>query len=82
MKPDKLPTLDPNVRGIFDLIVRTVVEIRKERQTREYREGAERRELAAVHARKIKEFDAKAEAYREAQERKASQSPLPPRTSP
>ncbi|MBA2348783.1 MAG: hypothetical protein H0V81_10860 [Solirubrobacterales bacterium] len=61
-KPDKLPMLDPNVRGIFDLIVRTVVEIRKERQTREYRDGAERRELSAVHARKLKEFDAKAEA--------------------
>ncbi len=77
MKPDKLPFIDPNIRGIFDRIICTVVQIRKERQTREYREGAERRELAAVHARKIKEFDAKAEAYRAEQERRKGSFPSP-----
>ncbi len=72
MKPDKLPTLDPNVRGIFDLIVRTVVEIRKERQSQEYRQAEKRREESAVAVRKLKEFDAQAEAYREEQERRAA----------
>ncbi len=68
MKPDKLPTLNPNERGIFDLIVRTVAQIRKERQTREYREGVERRELDAVAFRKRREFEAKVAASRAAQE--------------
>ncbi len=70
-KPDKLPMLDPNVRGIFDLIIRTVVEIRKERHSQEYRQAEKRREESAVHLRKLKEFDEKAEAYREEQERRA-----------
>ncbi len=69
--PDKLPLLDPNVRGIFDLIVRTVVEIRKERHSQEYRQAEKRREEAAVAVRKIKEFDAQAEAYRTERERQA-----------
>ena len=71
--PDKLPELDPNVRGIFDRIVRTVVEIRKERQSHEYRQAEKRREESTVALRKLKEFDAKAEAIREEQERRAAQ---------
>lgn len=54
-KPDKLPSLDPNVRGIFDLILATVAQVRKERQSREYRDVEARRELAAVALRKLKE---------------------------
>ncbi len=72
MKPDKLPTLNPNVRGIFDLIIRTVVQVRKERQSHEYIQAEKRREESAVHLRKLKEFDAKAEAHREEQERRAN----------
>ncbi len=76
-KPDKLPTLDPNVRGIFDRIVRTVVQIRKERQSQEYRQAEKRREESAVAVRKRKEFDAKAEAHRAEQERRKGSFPSP-----
>lgn len=70
-KPDKLPSLDPNVRGIFDLILATVARVRKERQSYEYMQAEKRREEAAAALRKLKEGEAKAEAYREAQERRA-----------
>ncbi len=72
MRPDKLPTLDPSKRGIFDLILATVVQIRKERQSHDYREAEKRREEASIALRKLKEFDAKAEAYRVEQERRAA----------
>jgi uncharacterized protein YaiL (DUF2058 family) len=42
LKPDKLPFLDPNVRGIFDRIIVTVAEIRKHRRSEEYRREQER----------------------------------------
>ncbi len=71
MKPDKLPYIDPNVRGVFDVIIATVARIRKERQSHEYREAEKRREEASIALRKLKEFDAKAEAYRVEQELRA-----------
>lgn len=62
-KPDKLPSLDPNVRGIFDRIIATVAEVRKERRTEEWRmeekrtgeAKAAKRELAARQAKE--EYD-------------------------
>lgn len=35
MKIDKLPFIDPNVRGIYDLLIETAARIRRERKAQE-----------------------------------------------
>lgn len=67
-KPDKLPTLDPNVRGIFDRILATVEQVRKERRSHEYLQQQEREMKAEVMRRTVKELQAKVEQAQLAQE--------------
>ena len=59
MKPDKLPTLDPNVRGIFDRIIVTVAEVRRHRRTEEYRREQERIALSERARHEARELERK-----------------------
>ena len=54
-KPDKLPTIDPNVRGIYDLLIATAEQVRKDRKSDEYRQAEKRRELVAIARREAQE---------------------------
>lgn len=63
-KQDKLPTLDPSVRGIFDRILETVAEVRRERKSEVWRLEAQRIEAAEVRRREAVAFEAKADAQR------------------
>lgn len=70
-KPDKLPTIDPNVRGIYDVLIATAAQVRKDRETDEYRQAEKRREQAAIALRDLRELERKeveAELLRQQQE--------------
>ena len=45
-KPDKLPTLDPCQRGIFEVIVATAADLRKQRRLVDSMSYSERKTLA------------------------------------
>jgi hypothetical protein len=71
--PDKLPTLDPNVRGIFDRILATVAEVRKHRRSEEYRREQERLALSEKTRHEARELERKrAEAERLSAQRYAA----------
>ena len=70
-KPDKLPTIDPNVRGIYDVLIATAAQVRKDRKSDEYRQAEKRRELAAIARREAQERErqeVEAELFRQQQE--------------
>ncbi len=66
MKPDKLPYLDPNVRGIFDRIIQTVAEVRKHRRSEEYRAEQERFALSEKTRHDARELERKRRLAEEA----------------
>lgn len=68
MKPDKLPTIDIESRGIFDRIIATAVQVRKDRRSDEYRQLQQRELKAAEALRRLKELEAKAEEDRKREE--------------
>jgi len=59
MKPDKLPTIDPNVRGIYDVLIAAAEQIRKDRRTHEFREAERRIEQQRGDRQKMREREAK-----------------------
>ena len=61
-KPDKLPSLDPNVRGIYDVLIAAAEQIRKDRRTNEFREAEKRTEQARGDRQRMRERDAKERA--------------------
>lgn len=77
-KPDKLPILDPNVRGIYARLIVAAVEIRKQRKSDEYRHAELRRAAAAKLMREAREIEVqKEEAERTAAERLAEAKKMP-----
>jgi len=70
-KPDKLPTIDPNVRGIYDKLIAAAAEVRQQRKSDEYRQAEKRRELVAIARREAQERErqeVEAELFRQQQE--------------
>lgn len=63
-KQDKLPTLDPCKRGIFDEILAAVAEVRKQRKSETWRLEQQRIEFADKRRREGKEIERKAEEAR------------------
>jgi len=57
--PDKLPFIDPNVRGIYDVLIATAERVRQDRRTHEFRESEKRIEQARGDRQKIREREAK-----------------------
>ena len=57
--PDKLPFIDPNVRGIYDVLIAAAEQIRKDRRTHEFRESEKRMEQARGDRQKMREREAK-----------------------
>lgn len=75
-KPDKLPTLDPNVRGIFERIIETVAEVRKRQKSETWRLEQQRLAVADRRRREAMELEAMAdEARRISAERAANREP-------
>lgn len=62
-KPDKLPYIDPNVRGVFDVIIRTAADLRKQWRAADSMSHHEKAQAANERHQKARE--------RERQERAA-----------
>jgi hypothetical protein len=72
-KPDKLPYIDPMQPNVYGAIIRTVVEVRKQRQSHEYRREQERIALAERARHDAAELERrKAEAERISAQRYAA----------
>jgi hypothetical protein len=59
LKPDKLPYIDPMQPNVYGAIIRTVVEVRKLRQSHEYKREQERIALAERTRNEARELERK-----------------------
>lgn len=76
-KPDKYPYIDPNQRGVFDVIIRTVAEMRKRQKSESWRLEQQRIALSEKTRREARELEARAEEARRISLERAKQRPEP-----